>query len=201
MFGNNNHLSTTTKLVIILVSQLFDPIGADIYVGDNRDPYFTARPNPINNYDQWGHYPNLYKDPNRPLEPINKYNPNFYAVTPNNYNRYLIEDPGDLRCKEAVKEGLLEFVTVSTPYGNLEGRVVYLCDEPRVPEHERPRPYESSPSPNIKYRPITQFRRNVTTFLGIPYAKPPTKENNLRFKVCLEYFFSSILTLILLLLF
>lgn len=82
--------------------------------------------------------------------------------------------------------GLLEFVPVVTAYGTVEGRVVYLCDEPGVPLHERPRSSQYQPigSPH-KYRPITQFRRNATAFLGIPYAKPPTKANGLRFKVIL----------------
>lgn len=176
----NNSLIVNLVLVICFV-----PSGqADIYTGDRPiDRYFTARPRPIENYDQWGHYPLPFLDPNRPLESINKYDPKYSAVTPNSFNRYQIEDPGDLRCKEAVKEGLLEFVTVSTPYGNVEGRVVYLCDEPTVPLEERPRPAQYDPlsNPN-KYRPITQFRRNVTTFLGIPYAKPPTRQNKLRFK-------------------
>ncbi len=139
----------------------------------------------MQNYGQWGHYPILYQDPNRPLETINKYDPRYSApVTPDTYNRYKIADPGDLRCPEAVREGLLEFATVNTAYGTVEGRVVYLCDEPGVPEHDRPKPAQYTPvgNPN-KYRPITSFRRNVTTFLGVPYAKPPTRENNLRFKV------------------
>lgn len=90
-------------LVIIFHSQLSS---ADIFAGEGADRYFTARPDPNHNYGQWGHYPNLYQNPNRPLEPINKYDPRYSAVTPNNYNRYRIEDPGDLRCPEAVKEGL-----------------------------------------------------------------------------------------------
>ncbi|KAJ6221357.1 hypothetical protein RDWZM_007169 [Blomia tropicalis] len=156
---------------------------ADIFAGERLDPYFTSRPNVIQNYGQWGHYPILYQDPNRPLEPINKYDPRYSAVTPNTFNRYKIDDPGDLRCPEAVREGLLEFATSQTAYGTVEGRIVYLCDEPGVPEHERPKPAQYSPvgNPN-KYRPILQFRRNVTTFLGIPYAKPPTRENKLRFQ-------------------
>ncbi|OTF72032.1 neuroligin-4, Y-linked-like protein [Euroglyphus maynei] len=170
-------------VIFILVNSYICPALSDIYAGDRVDPYFTARPNSVSNYGQWGHYPIMYQDPNRPLETINKYDPRYSAVTPNTYNRYRIEDPGDLRCREAVKEGLLEFVTVTTPYGTVEGRVVYLCDEPGVPLHEQPRPAQYIPvgAPH-KYRPITQFRRNVTAFLGIPYARPPTKKNNLRFK-------------------
>lgn len=81
------------------------PSKGDTYAGDRLDPFFTARPNPIQNYGQWGHYPILYQDPNRPLEPINKYDPRYSAVTPDTFNRYKIEDPGDLRCPEAVREG------------------------------------------------------------------------------------------------
>ena len=169
---------------IAITSQIHSVLADNIYAGDHRDPYLTPRPDPFHNYGQWGHYPILHQDPNRPLDTINKYDPQYQAVTPDTYNRYKIADPGDLRCPEAVREGLLEFATVTTSYGTLEGRVVYLCDEPAVPEHERPKPAQYSPIGNPhKYRPITQFRRNVTTFLGIPYAKPPTRENNLRFRV------------------
>ncbi len=58
---------------------------------------------------QWGHYEN-YDPRNRPLE---SYNPNDrqnygtrYGVTPDPNRRRLIEDPGDLRCKEALHQGL-----------------------------------------------------------------------------------------------
>ncbi|XP_054158093.1 neuroligin-2-like [Oppia nitens] len=36
-------------------------------------------------------------------------------------------------------------------------------------------------SPN-RYNPIRSFWKNVTTFLGIPYARPPIREYNLRFQ-------------------
>jgi len=96
---------SATCLIVTLVCSQFCPTAADIYAGDGRNPYFTSRPNPIQNYGQWGHYPILYQDPNRPIEPINKFDPRYSAVTPDTFNRYKIEDPGDLRCPEAVREG------------------------------------------------------------------------------------------------
>ena len=92
-------------LQIVTIVSHFCFCRSDIFVGDHLDPFFTSRPNPIQNYDQWGHYPILYQNPNRPLEPINRHDPRYSAVTPDNFNRYKIEDPGDLRCPEAVREG------------------------------------------------------------------------------------------------
>ena len=107
---NWRHNVFFSPVAIYLIVSIFICIqlsltNADIYAGDRLDPYFTSRPNPIENYGQWGHYPILYQDPNRPLEPINKFDPRYKAVTPDNFNRYKIEDPGDLRCPEAVREG------------------------------------------------------------------------------------------------
>lgn len=182
MFEKENKRKTISILLFLI--SLFENHYCDTYSGDGRDPFFTARPPVVDNYGQWGHYPILYENPNRPLENINKHDSRYSAVTPDTFNRYKIEDPGDLRCPEAVREGLTEFVPVATVYGTVVGRIVYLCDEPGVPEHERPRPAQYRPggSPH-QYRPITNFRRNVTAFLGIPYAKPPTRQNKLRFKV------------------
>jgi hypothetical protein len=138
--------------------------------------------------NQWGHF-SQYDSRNRPVGPAvqgwNPYDPS-KGFTPDPSRRRLIEDPGDTRCKEAIHQGLEEFVTVNTAYGNCVGTIVYLCDGPNVPERDRP----LSPHPDQRpqgspstYRPIRHFWKNVTTFLGIPYARPPTRENNLRFKV------------------
>ncbi|CAG2111725.1 unnamed protein product, partial [Medioppia subpectinata] len=104
-------------------------------------------------YEQWGHY-HEYDPRNRPLESDRKpYDGYRSGVTPDPSRRRLIEDAGDLRCKEAIRQGLDEFITVNTNYGNVVGRMVYL-----------------------------HFWKNVTTFLGVPYARPPTREERLRFK-------------------
>ena len=60
----------------------------------------------------------------------------------------------------------------------MQGFYVYLYDKPGVRHNERP-----------VNKPIHQQRyiMNVSTFLGIPYAKPPLLEG--RFKVCTVLFF------------
>ena len=81
-------------------------------------------------------------------------------------NRYFHSDP---RCiEDLLYLGLEEIASVNTKYGKLTGRISYLCDFPgsiEAPLGRRPR-----------------VMANVTLFLGVPYAKAPTKENNLRFK-------------------
>ena len=167
-------LNALIFIIIVIISQL----------NINECQIVTPPPNRVF-YEQWGHYHN-YDPRNRPLEsdrrpPYEGYN---YGVTPDPTRRRLIEDPGDLRCKEAVHQGLEEFVTVSTLYGNVVGRIVYLCDGPGKPLRDRPLPaqYQVSGSPT-GYHTIRSFWKNVTTFLGIPYARPPIREYNLRFKV------------------
>src|SRR6218665_1075703 len=76
--------------VLIIVISLLNHCHCDIYSGDRRDPYLTARPSIVDNYAQWGHYPILYQNPNRPLENVNKYDPRYSAVAPDTFNRYKI---------------------------------------------------------------------------------------------------------------
>lgn len=77
-----------------------------------------------------------------------------------------------------------EIVTVNTRYGKVTGRYSYLCDFPGVAERDRPVTHSRDfDTYHHGYRPRARVRGNVTVFLGIPYAKPPTRENNLRFKV------------------
>ncbi|XP_022255482.1 cholinesterase-like [Limulus polyphemus] len=86
-----------------------------------------------------------------------------------------IFDYGDQRCPEAYSDELPVKVTVDlTRETVIEGRYVYLCDGPGVPERDRPQ--------NGNFRPVTKFYKNITAFLGIPYAEPPVKERGLRFK-------------------
>ena len=89
-------------------------------------------------------------------------------------------------------QGPEEYVHVTTKYGKITGRHVFLCDTPGTAERERPVITYPSPSahrfppPNPQaFNPVphrARVRSNVTIFLGIPYAKAPTKENALRFK-------------------
>ncbi len=158
----------------------------------NRGSGYTPGPG-LQIPNQWGHY-SQYDSRNRPVGPHaqgwDPFDPR-KGFTPDPSRRRLIEDPGDTRCKEAIHQGLDEFVTVNTAYGNVVGTVVYLCDGPQVPERDRPissRPDQRPQGSPSTYRPIRSFWKNVTTFLGIPYARPPTRENNLRFKViCIKY--------------
>lgn len=105
-------------------------------------------------------------------------------VVPLKARRY---EHSDSRCHdELLTYNPEEVITVNTRYGRVTGRYSYLCDHPGVPERDRPSfTYDrNNPLYNYhQYRPRPRIRANVTVFLGIPYAKPPTLEHNLRFKV------------------
>lgn len=71
-------------------------------------PYFNSPPPNRIFYQQWGHYQSY--DPkdarNRPLQSDRNRPFDYYpGVTPDINRRRLIEDAGDLRCKEAVIQG------------------------------------------------------------------------------------------------
>ena len=77
----------------------------------HSQPHFNSPPPNRIFYQQWGHYQSYDpKDPrNRPLEsdrnrPFEGYH---QGVTPDINRRRLIEDAGDLRCKEAILQGKL----------------------------------------------------------------------------------------------
>ena len=82
-------------LIIVIITQL----------NINECQYNTPPPNRVF-YEQWGHYPN-YDPRTRPLESDRRapYDWQRSGVTPDPSRRRLIEDPGDLRCKEAVHQG------------------------------------------------------------------------------------------------
>src|SRR5699024_6043496 len=58
---SRRHVFTSPVAIYLIVSIVFCSqltlTKGDIFAGDRRDPYFTSRPNPIQNYGQWGHYP------------------------------------------------------------------------------------------------------------------------------------------------
>lgn len=89
----------------------------------------------------------------------------------------------DSRCKELLHINQFEEkVTVILPaFGKIYGRISYQCDDPHVPDREKPG-YRVDSSLNLP-----RIRGNVSVFLGIPYARPPTKENGLRFKVIIGF--------------
>lgn len=76
----------------------------------------------------------------------------------------------DTRCMhQLINSHAQESISVITKYGKVTGAICYLCD---LPGNKR------QSSRIIKYHVLA----NVSLFLGIPYAKAPSKENQLRFK-------------------
>lgn len=75
-----------------------------------------------------------------------------------------------------------EPVDVNTQLGHVIGKTVYLFDGPNRSPFERVTSQLYAP-PNT-FRPIPpNYYKNVSIFLGIPYAKPPIRENGLRFQL------------------
>lgn len=155
-------------------------------------PYDTRQPARNPQYDphydpRFGHpHPQQpHPQPQYPFQPQFPYN---QPKTPVDRLRY---EHSDSRClDDLLTYNPEEFVTVTTRYGKVTGRYSYLCDMPGVAERDRPsptwgdRPFEHGAYPlHQGYRIRPRVRGNVTMFLGVPYAKPPTRENNLRFKV------------------
>ncbi|GFU75137.1 neuroligin-4, X-linked [Trichonephila clavipes] len=64
-------------------------------------------------------------------------------------------------------------VSVSLRLGKVIGTYVYLCDGPGVNEHDRPDAKPNQPP---------KIYKNLTIFFGIPYALPPTPEDDRRFR-------------------
>lgn len=76
-----------------------------------------------------------------------------------------------------------EPVDVTTQLGHVIGKTVYLFDGPNRSPMERHTSQLYAP-PNTWQRPTPpNVYRNVSIFLGIPYARPPIRENGLRFQL------------------
>lgn len=74
-------------------------------------------------------------------------------------------------------------VDVTTPLGHVIGKTVYLFDGPNRSPFERMSSQLYS-APNSWQRPLPHsYYKNVSIFLGIPYARPPLRENGLRFQL------------------
>lgn len=88
----------------------------------------------------------------------------------------------DQRCiNDIILSNYNEITSTNTKYGKLTGRIAYLCDMPGINLRERPVIFHERRDEG-QSNPRSRVVGNVTLFLGVPYAKPPTKENNLRFK-------------------
>lgn len=74
-----------------------------------------------------------------------------------------------------------EPVDVTTSLGHVIGLTVYLYDGPNRSPFERTTSQLFAP-PNTYQRPTNHYR-NVSIFLGIPYARPPLRERGLRFQL------------------
>lgn len=76
-----------------------------------------------------------------------------------------------------------EPVQVTTKLGNLIGKTVYLFDGPNRSPLERATSQLYAP-PNTYQRPaLPNYYKNVSIFLGVPYARPPRREFALRFQL------------------
>lgn len=77
-----------------------------------------------------------------------------------------------------------EPVDVLTSLGHVIGKTIYLFDGPNRSPLERLTSQLYKP-PNTWQKPSSPsyFYRNVSIFLGIPYARPPIRENGLRFQL------------------
>ncbi|GIY83490.1 bile salt-activated lipase [Caerostris darwini] len=111
-------------------------------------------------------YPNEYYDR---YSPYDRY-PNPSSI-PTGFNSIY----SDSRCLKNRAQQINDdgSVSVSLRVGDVVGTYVYLCDGPGVSEHDRP--------DNRLNQPPKVFK-NITVFLGIPYALPPTPEDDRRFR-------------------
>lgn len=152
-----------TGVIIVSISLFVSSVKSQYGPGNYRD---RSRQN-------YGSRDHPYLVNNDRYAPWNSDRSNMNFINTGMNSRY-----SDSRCRRTFKDQHMEeylgSVTVETRVGNIEGTYLYLCDGPGIPEHYRPK------KDNINRQKIY---RNLTMFLGIPYAKPPTRENGLRFKV------------------
>ncbi|CAL1261723.1 unnamed protein product [Larinioides sclopetarius] len=127
-------------------------------------------------------YPNVFRDNVRgrqyPNEYYDRYSPNvrYHAwdsssSVPIGFNSVY----SDSRCLKNRAQQINDdsSVSVSLRVGDVVGTYVYLCDGPGVSEHDRPDNRLNQPP---------KIYKNITIFLGIPYALPPTPEDDRRFR-------------------
>lgn len=168
------------QLSILLLLQICSNVKCQY----NNNPYDPNRYNPNN---QWN---NNQQQPNQ----VNRRDQGGYKSPSDPISRF---HHSDSRCREDLLTiNPEEYVHVTTKYGKVTGRHVFLCDTPGTSERDRPGITYPSPAahrfppshPSSSFNPGSSFqfrarvRSNVTAFLGIPYARAPTKENGLRFK-------------------
>lgn len=147
-------------------------------------PYYNRGGQPYNNRDI-SHY-DTYGPGNRNSNPSDRRYP--YDDTRGGIGGYQApgvrpseKDFGDKRCQSAITDYHEFEVKVEIPGagGVIHGKYAYLCDGPEYSEHSRPKPG----------RPAYIYR-NISVFLGIPYAEAPTHANNLRFRVSIIFWIS-----------
>lgn len=129
-------------------------------------------------------YSGIFKDDVRDRP----YNHDIYERYPDRYNVWDTQSVptgynsihSDSRCIKNRAQQLTDnsSVLVRLRLGQVVGTYVYLCDGPGVTEYDRPDNRLNQPP---------KVYKNLTVFLGIPYALPPTPEDDRRFRVCFTY--------------
>ncbi|GFY37174.1 esterase FE4 [Trichonephila inaurata madagascariensis] len=125
---------------------------SDVYKGDNRGRQYP--------HDYYDRYP-----------PNDRYHSwDSSSVLTGFYSIY-----SDSRCLNNRAQQINDdsSVSVSLRLGKVIGTYVYLCDGPGVNEHDRPDAKPNQPP---------KIYKNLTIFFGIPYALPPTPEDDRRFR-------------------
>lgn len=80
-------------------------------------------------------------------------------------------------------ETLETSVTVATSLGPVTGKTILLTDRALSGIPQRPNRNKIFESPRPFFSADEKIYKNVSVFLGIPYARPPLKESGLRFKL------------------
>ncbi|KAG8198229.1 hypothetical protein JTE90_015325 [Oedothorax gibbosus] len=126
-------------------------------------------------------YSGIFKDDERHRQ----YPHDYYDRYPDRYNTWDSQHVptgfnsiySDSRCIRNRPQQLTDnsSVLVKLRLGIVVGTYVYLCDGPGVTEYDRP---------DTRLNQSPKVYKNLTIFLGIPYALPPTPEEDRRLRVC-----------------